>query len=152
MRVIMMVAYDVEVGENQVPSKCKCCGEESCVGHGFVYKNHDAYAVYYVGWSSAHSPKKVSFALAVGDWGDDAANSSRTCFGVEATEDANEVLLRVLEPQESPWPDSDLLGEMLGRDQGLSHPLLKEIFAIVEQVLRTHPALAEYLSLESNWD
>ena len=142
-----MASYDIEVGENKNASTCHCCGKKSCVGHGFVYKNDDAYAVYYAGWSDAHPAKKVSIALALGGWDGGSTIDDRTCFGVEASEGKDEILFRVIEPDESPWPDTDLLGPMLTRNQGLSHPLLKEVFVIAENVLRGHLALRQYLAI-----
>ena len=142
-----MANYDIEIGENKNASTCICCGKESCVGHGFVYKNEDAYAVYYIGWSDAHADKKVSIALAIGEWDDDSTNDDRACFGVEASEEKDEILFRVIEPTESPWSNADLLGPMLTRDQVLSHSLLKEVFLIVENILRDHIALRDYLAI-----
>ena len=142
-----MVNYDIEVGENKSVSTCHCCGKKSYVGHGFIYKNDDAYAVYYVGWSDAHPDKKVSIAIAIGKWDDDSTVDDRTCFGIEASEGADEIFLRVIEPDESPWSNTDLLGPMLTRDEALSHPLLKEVFVIAEVILRGHIALREYLAI-----
>ncbi len=142
-----MIKYDIEVGENKNASTCHCCGKKSCVGHGFVYKDDDAHAVYYASWSDAHPDKKVSIALAIGEWDDDSTTDDRICFGVEASEDKDEILFRVIEPSESPWPNTDLLGQMLTRDEGLSHPLLKEVFEIAESILRDHIALREYLAI-----
>jgi len=142
-----MIKYDIEIGENSNASVCHCCGRESCTGHGFVYKNGDAYAVYYAGWSNAHSEKKVSLALAIGEWDDDSTNKDRICFGLEAYEDKDEILFRVIEPEESPWPKTDLMGEMLPRKESLNHQLLKEVFVIAEEVLRNHTAIREYLRI-----
>ncbi len=140
-----MVNYDIEIGENKKASTCYCCEKKSCVGHGFVYKDGDAYAVYYVGWSDAHADRRVSIALAIGDWDDDSTELDRTCFGVEIYESKEEVMFRIIEPSESPWPDTDLLGHMLVRKEALTHPLLDEVFVIVECIARDHAALSEYL-------
>jgi len=140
-----MANYDIEIGENKSTSTCHCCGKKSCVGHGFIYKNDDAQAVYYVGWSDAHSDKKVSFALAIGEWDDESTNNDRTCFGLEMYEGKEEILFRVIEPLESPWSDTDLLGHMLARKDTLAHPLVNEVFAIAEHIVRNHTALSEYL-------
>lgn len=142
-----MTSYDIEIGENKNASTCHCCGKKSCVGHGFVYKNDDAYAVYYAGWTDAHLDKKVSIALAIGEWEDDSTSDDRTCFGVEVSEGQDEILFRVVEPSESPWSDTDLLGPMQSREKGLSNPLLKEVFEIAENILRDHIALREYLEI-----
>lgn len=147
MAIRFMTNYDLEIGENKNSSVCHCCGKKSCVGHGFIYKDGDAYSVYYVAWSNAHLDKKVSLALAIGEWDDDSTNKDRTCFGVEVYEGDEEILFRVIEPSESPWANTDLLGPMLNRKDSLAHPLLKEVFTIVEYILRNHPALVEYLEI-----
>ncbi|WP_131177975.1 hypothetical protein [Phytopseudomonas dryadis] len=140
-----MSSYDVEVGENRNASLCRCCGNDSYVGHGFIYKDGNAYAVYYVGWSEEHFDKRVSIALAIGEWDDNSTAEDRTCFGVEVSEGKDEFLFRIMEPGEAPWSNTGLLGLMLSRDEALSHPLLKEVFFIVENILRDHVALHEYL-------
>lgn len=142
-----MQILKVEVGDNRKSSRCHCCGLESNVGHGFVYKNGDAYAVYYAAWSAEHPERQVSLALAIGEWGDDSSAADRTCFGLEAREGEDEILFRVIEPRESPWSRTDLLGEMLSRESALTDPLLKEAFVVAEHVVRSHPAISEYLGL-----
>lgn len=142
-----MHSYEIEVGENQNPSSCRCCGRESNVGHGFVYKNSDAYAVYYAGWSAEHPERRVSLALAIGEWDDDSNAADRTCFGLEAREGDDEILFRVIGPEESPWRSTDLLGEMLSREKALKDSLLKEVLVVAEVVVRNHPAIADYLGL-----
>lgn len=142
-----MIKYDIEIGENSNASVCHCCGQESCTGHGFVYKNNDAYAAYYAGWSNAHTEKKVSLALAIGEWNEESTNKNRACFGLEAYEGKEEILFRVIEPEGSPWPKTDLMGEMLSRKEGLNHQLLEEVFLIVEEILRNHAAIQEYLGM-----
>lgn len=141
-----MIKYNVEIGENSESSVCHCCGKESCVGHGFVYKESDAYAVYYAGWSTSHSEKKVTFALAIGEWGDDSVSNDRTCFGLEVYESGDEFLFRVIEPDESPWANTDLLGEMVSRSEALNHPLIREVFVITENIIREHMAIWEHLN------
>ncbi|MCU7806157.1 MAG: hypothetical protein KZQ96_23535 [Candidatus Thiodiazotropha sp. (ex Lucinoma borealis)] len=139
--------YEIEIGDNAHCSKCHCCGQESLIGNGFVYSNGDAYAVYYVGWSEAHPEKRVSFALAIGEWDDDSTSSNRICFGIEAYEGENEILCEVINPKDSPWPSTDLLGNMLTREDALKHPLLKEAFVILEKILCEHPAIISYLNM-----
>lgn len=142
-----MTQYNIEIGENSKASVCNCCGQKSCTGHGFIYKDDDAYAVYYVGWSIAHTEKKVSFALAIGEWDDNSTSVDRTCFGLEAYESEEDISFRVIEPGESPWPKTDLMGEMISQNKSLNHQLLKEVFVIVENVVRNHTAIREYLKI-----
>lgn len=142
-----MTRYFVEVGDNCCRSTCSDSNKESCTGHGFIYKNHDAYAVYYVGWSEPCEKKVITFALAVGEWSDGSVASDRTCFGFEAYESKTEILFKIIEPSESPWPKTDLMGEMLNREQALNSSLIKEVFLLAEEVVRNHPAVKAYLDI-----
>lgn len=142
-----MINYKIEVGEDKNASICHCCGKKSCVGHGFVYEDNEPYAVYYVGWSDTHIEKKVTIALAIGEWDDDSTTNDRTCFGIEAYADKNKILFRVIEPTESPWANTDLLGKMLSRNHSLAHTLLEKVFFIVKRILRSHVALRKYFAI-----
>lgn len=142
-----MDEYDISVGEDQTSSMCHCCGKKSSVGHGFVHKNGDAYAIYGAGWCTLHSQPMVSFAVAIGDWHDDGARKEGTvCFGIEAFDDGDNVSFRVIDPEQSPWPSSDLMGTMISRRESLIHPLIREAFSIVENILHNHSAIHNYLS------
>lgn len=143
-----MSLYILEVGKDAEPSLCKCCGKTSCVAHGFVYKQGDAYAVYFASWSTMHTDKKVMFAIAIGEWDDSSSVADRTCFGIEAQDLNNDIGFRVFEPEESPWPENDLLGVMLSRDEALNNKLLDEVFEILEYVLHNHSALKKYLDIQ----
>jgi hypothetical protein len=142
--------YEIEIGEDKQSSVCQCCERESSVGHGFVYKDGDAYAIYSAAWSTMHSQPKISFALAIGDWDDDGKRKESTvCFGVETLDGGDKILFQIIDPSQSPWPDSELLGRMLSRENSLKHASLEEVFAIVENLLHCHPAIRDYLSLPS---
>ena len=143
-----MANYEIEIGKDRQSSVCQCCGKESSVGHGFVYKDGDAYAIYSAAWSTMHSQPKISFALAIGDWDDDGKRNENTvCFGVEAVDGGDKILFQIIDPSESPWPDSELLGSMLARESSMNHASINEVFTIVESLLHRHPAIREYLAL-----
>lgn len=143
-----MKNYAVEVS-GDVISLCKCCNKQSVNGHGFVYCNGDARAVYYATWSSAHFPKRVSFALSIGEWSDESTTEDRDCFGIEARENKNQIVFQILEPEESLWPSTDLLGPMINRDRASNHSKIKDIFDVLEKILKSHVSIREYLGLES---
>ena len=143
--------YKIEVGEDNQPSVCHCCDNESNTGHGFIYKNDDAYAVYYAGWSASHPDKVVSLAIAIGEWDDNSTTDDRTCLGIEAYENLNSIDFRVINPNESPWPSTDLLGEMFDRDQALSNKNLDDFYNIAELIVRNHDGIRDYLNIESSY-
>lgn len=141
----MTDVFSVEVGENEQPSRCDCCGASASTAHGFVYKNNQPYAVYYAGWADAHRDRGITFALAIGKWDEESGPHDRVCFGLEAYESKNEILLRVIGPEESPWGCTDLLGKMLSRQEALKDSLLKETYEITEAVIRHHLAIRDFL-------
>ena len=142
-----MTQYLIEIGENENSAICKFCGKPSSTGHGFVYKDGDAYSVYYAAWCKAHTDRKVNLAIAIGEWDDASSSDDRTCFGLEVYESEDEIQFRVSEPDRSPWPNTDLLGQMLSRDTALKHHLLKEVYLIAGEVTKHHPAINSYLKI-----
>lgn len=139
--------FNLEVGENVSSSICHCCEKESSIGHGFIYKNGNAYAVYYAGWSHSHSDKNINFAIAIGEWADDSTPADRVSIGVEVFEGKPEIVCRVIDPEKSPWASTELLGDMISRSYAIKHPLLKEVFSIVEHIAHYHEAIREYLEI-----
>ena len=140
-----LVKYEVEIRDNKARSVCSCCSKESCIGNGFVYKDGDAYAAYCATWSTNHPGDGVNIALGIGEWGDQSP-SGRTCFGLIVRRIADEYSLRVIDHEESAWKNKKVLGDMLSRNEGISHPLLKEAFTIVERIVEEHSAIREFLS------
>ena len=146
-----MTGLEIEVSEDERSSVCHCCGKESSVSHGFVYKAGAARAIYGAQWSTKHSRPTVNFAIAIGEWDDDGRRTTNTvCFGLNLYDGGDDVAFRVIDPEESPWPDSDLMGTMLCRSEGLRHPLLNEVFSIVENVVHHHPSIRNYLSFRQD--
>lgn len=135
----------VELGDADRPSRCECCGQVTRTVHGFVYRGDDAYAVYYAGWSEGHADRGVTMAIAVGEWGDDSAVSDRTSIGLRARSTASQIEFAVLDPDESPWGHTDLLGAMVPRAVALKHRVLKVIFEIAERVVRDDSRVAAFL-------
>lgn len=143
----MKSVFKLEVGENAKTSRCDCCGAESATGHGFIYRDEIAYAVYFAGWSYGHRQNGVSMAIAVGRWDDSSTVHDRVCFGVEAQEGEKQILFRIIDPDESPWPQTELLGDMISRDEARISASRDDAISIAEQIVRNHPAVCEFLRL-----
>ncbi|WP_151193815.1 hypothetical protein [Cysteiniphilum sp. JM-1] len=139
--------YSIEIGESKKPSKCFCCDHDSYTSHGFVYKNNKAYAVYYAAWSYSHIQKKITLAIAIGDWDDNSSSTDRICFGVEITDDNKNMNFHVIDPEESPWANTELLGKMIERKRALHSKFLTEIFTILEDVIHEDKAIKEYMEI-----
>jgi hypothetical protein len=52
----------------------------------------------------------------------------------------------IINPTESPWGDTPLLGKMLGREQALAHSALKEVLHVAEHIVREDPRVRHFLN------
>jgi len=84
-------------------------------------------------------------ALAIGEWAAGTTIGQRTCVGLDAYEGQSHILFRFIDPSESPWPDTDLLGPMLDREKAMTHPLKGNFLELGELIVRSHPAVAKFL-------
>jgi hypothetical protein len=137
--------FELELGEDASTSKCSCCGIDSSIGHGFVYKNSAPYAVYYAGWSFNHRERGVTMAIAIGRWDEDSTSEDRTAFGLNAYEGENDILFQFLDPESSPWGSTSLLGNMIRRDDALNHPLKPDLLIVAETIVRNHLGIRAFL-------
>lgn len=138
----------LEPGKDEQAHRCHCCGEPGSTEHGFIYQDGSAHGVYYAAWSEGHPERGVSLAIAVGEWDEGTTAAQRTCVGLEAYEGETEILFRFIDPDASPWPDTELLGPMLSRDTALHHPLTAHLLELCGLVVRYHPAVARFLKVK----
>lgn len=62
------MAYQIEM-DKQRTSHCSCCGNLTRTVWGFIYKDGDAFAIYYVIWTMAHIAEHgATFQLVLGDY------------------------------------------------------------------------------------
>lgn len=135
----------LETGPQETGEACECCGAQSTTVHGFVYRSGDAFAVYYAGWSAEHPERGVSIAIATGDWDDGTGPKDRISIGLEARSTETEIRFSVIEPERSPWGDTQLFGVMLKREDALASGSLKPTLEIAEMIIRDDPRIGAFL-------
>jgi hypothetical protein len=140
-----MTTLRLEPADEDKATRCACCGTRSRTVHGFIYRDDDAHAVYYAGWSDGHPECGVSIAIAVGQWGEGSSSADRTSIGIKAKPTPSSVDFTVLDPNESPWGDTPLFGKMLEREHALAHPKLKEVLQIIEHVVSNDARIRDFL-------
>src|SRR5258708_3333470 len=113
----MRTDLSLEPGPQEDGTVCDCCGTQSTTVHGFVYKDGDAFSIYYAGWSSHHPEWGVTMAIATGEWSEGSGPADRVSIGVEARSTATEIQFTVINPEQSPWGETALFGKMLSREK-----------------------------------
>ncbi len=136
--------YEIEFAKPSL-AHCRCCGGLSVRLTGFVSRNDDAFAVYYVQYSNEHPDDELSMLVSLGEWGEDGTAAQRVAFfcRVRPTGDAYEVMLD--EAANSPWADVEVVGTMLSQRDARRHPWKAKAFEVLDEAFLVDPALAGFL-------
>jgi hypothetical protein len=116
-------------------SECKCCGRPVTIVTSYVYEDGEAYAAYYVRFTPGHAPRHVQALISLGAWGDDTGPWDRVAFPLEIEEAPEEFRVRLVEREESPWQEAEVMGRLLSRDESRAHERLQEVFHITDHMV-----------------
>ncbi|TDO71070.1 hypothetical protein EV143_11062 [Flavobacterium chryseum] len=122
---------------------CKCCNNEIVKLTRFVFKDEDAFAVYYLKFTKGHEDKFAIGLISIGDWGTDKEPKNRFSFPFRLWVDETDYQVGLIDKEESPWKQ-DLLGTILDRKEALEHPWIDEVFHITDHIVDEDKILIEY--------
>ena len=126
-------------------SECDCCGNTTVSLTRFVYKDNDAYAVYYAAFTAGHTEKVVSGLIGLGEWADDEVGpEARLAFPFEIRATDEQFQVGMVDASSSPWSDVEFLGRLLDRDEALQHEWISEVFHITDHMVSDDPEVAGY--------
>ncbi|WP_227818339.1 hypothetical protein [Nitrogeniibacter aestuarii] len=132
--------------EPPTESTCTCCGGHSTALTRFVYRDGDAYAIYYARFSANHPEHTVIATVSVGDWGEGATPGNRVAFAFEIRSSESEYQVSLIDAEFSPWRDAKVIGRTLDRSEALVHPMVKEVFHIADHMVTDDPVIQGYLN------
>lgn len=139
----MTSPYEIEFS---VPAsaRCNCCKGLTTRLTRFVYRDDDAFGIYYAAFSNSHPDHQVDMLVSLGDWGEDSTPSDRAAFycDVLLSEGSYQVMLR--DAATSPWGDAEIVGLKLSREDALSHPLKQLVFEVLDEAFLRDPSLKGY--------
>lgn len=140
----MSNAYKIESSKPSL-SSCDCCGGTTVRLTRFVYRDEDAFAVYYAAYSNNHPGDGVAMLISLGEWGGDSEPSQRCAFycRVRPTDDAYEVMLG--DAGASPWAATEIVGRKLSRDEALSHRWKSIAFGVLDEAFVLDASLRGFL-------
>jgi hypothetical protein len=143
---VEMGKISLKLGDEVPPTKCDCCGKVARTVYGFVYESGQALAMYHAGWSKGHPEQGVALAIEFGKWGEGEAPEERHSIGVEVWPDKAKDIVRILDPDQSPWGDEKDMGRMLKRDEALAHPDKPSFLRVAKRVIYDDPRIRDYLT------
>ncbi|MDH1261977.1 hypothetical protein [Pseudomonas sp. GD03944] len=126
--------------------RCKCCGNTSTRLTRFVYRDGDAYAVYYVAFTEGHEDRVAYALVGLGEWGEGGEPEDRTAFAVNIWDDNGSWAVTVTDRADSPWGHVTFLGNVLDREDALRHPWIKEVFHITDHIVAEDRQVVEFFA------
>jgi hypothetical protein len=128
-------------------SVCECCGSTTVTLTRFVYKDDDAYAVYYAAFTPQHKEKVVCGIIGLGEWGDDSLGpQDRVAFPFEIRATEDQFHVGMVDADASPWSETTFLGQLLNRDEALKHEWISEVFHITDHMVTDDEEIVRYFS------
>jgi hypothetical protein len=102
---------------------------------GFVYREDDAAAAYFVQWTlDGVDSHGANFDLIIGRWGEDTTRSERQAIALEFSRTPDGPAFMVVDASTRPVGQSDLVGHALSREKVVGTPLAQVAFEIVDAV------------------
>ena len=124
--------------EYEDPSEivCDCCGNTTTRLTRFVYKDKDAFAVYYAAFTKKHPEKRLSGLISLGEWGEGSTPQERRAFAFQIWQDDESYQVSLVNADQSSWNDAEVMGRVLDREEALKDKWISEVFHITDHMLR----------------
>ncbi|WP_417941723.1 hypothetical protein [Flavobacterium sp. RS13.1] len=129
--------------EEPVIELCDCCENETVKLTRFVYKDEDAFAIYYLKFTKGHEDKYALGLISIGDWGTDEEPKNRFSFPFRIWLDETYFQIGLMDKEESPWKH-EILEKILYRKDALEHPWIQEVFHITDHIVDEDKELIAY--------
>ena len=136
--------------ENPSTSVCECCGGITTRLTRFVYRDGDAYAIYYAIFSENHPDGLIKMVVSLGEWGEDSDAGQRRAFSLNLRVTAERFEVTVTDAKDCPWQKAPVLGRILDRAEALADPWIDDVFHITDHVVVEDEPLKNYLNLSGS--
>ncbi len=130
--------FEIDI-EKEWELVCGCCGERCKTFLGFVHEEEVTRAAYYVRIVENNPSHEVLIALGIGDWGGTAAD--RIFVGVKGDCGASVPKFDLIDPDDTPWADNDVLGRKILAKYGRGSEIEKEANVLAAFILASDPRI-----------
>jgi hypothetical protein len=113
---------------------CACCGNMTRRVWGYVGRGETTIAAYFVEWTPGHIDQAANFDLILGEWGEKTRPSDRKAVALAFRQPETGPSFMVVDAADRPVSRSSLVGEALSREQVVSEPIAKTVFAICDSI------------------
>lgn len=132
--------------EDPTETVCDCCGNTTTRLTRFVYKDNDAYAVYYAAFTKGHPEKRLSGLISLGEWAEGSTPEDRRAFAFQIWIDNENYQVGLVDADQSSWKDAKTMGRVLDREEALKDEWISEVFHITDHMLSDDKEIINYFS------
>jgi hypothetical protein len=136
----------LELGETLPDICCDGCGGIHKTAYGFIYRDDDAYGVYFATLHTGHAEPTVGLTLSLGKWWDDEAVDERQWVFLNIFPKDDQYHMSLVDPTRSQHATYQALGKSLDRDAALDSELRDDFFSVADYIVVEDPAVASYLA------
>lgn len=111
----------------------------------FVYRDGDAYAVYYAKFSDNHTDGVVSVLIGLGEWGEGSTPADRVAFAAQIRAVRREFQVMIVDASQTVWSGVTFMGPLLARAEALDHPLVSDVFHLTDHIVHDDAEVHAYL-------
>ena len=145
----------IELGENLAEVECES-GPNHRSAYGFVYKDEDAFGVYFALMHVESKEPWVGLTVSIGKWWDDEAIDERSWVFLKVWSTPDWFQMGLINPERSRHFGDKDLGAPLDRQAALASPLRDQFFAVADFIVENDPAVNSYLNTgvidEAKWE
>ncbi len=124
---------------------CGCCGGKTTSLVRFVFRDGEAYAVYYAAFSDNHPEAGVRAVVSLGDWSAAGTPEHRSAFALCLAPSPAGYHVDLLNGEDSLWRTATLIGRLLSRAEALVHPLVNEALQVADEMVAQDPEVRAFL-------
>lgn len=113
---------------------CDCCGRTTKRVWGFIRRDGEAVAAYFVGWAEQRPDHGATFDLILGKWGESATRLDRFAVSLDYRIVEASPQFMVVDARDRLMSGSDLVSAALKRSDVIGTTLAPQVFALVDAI------------------
>jgi len=142
------MALTIEPDGSNDYGPCKCCGNMSRTVWGYIHRDGEMAAVYYVHWTLGRIDHGARVELIMGRWGDDSSADDRSAVAIACRVQAGEPQFMIRDAEAK---QDELATHALRRDQIVGTPMSAEIFEMVDAIWLDEKRIGELGGKSKDW-
>lgn len=140
-----MMTLRIELGEKISEVECDS-GVNHRSAYGFIYKDEDAFGIYFALLHTEREEPLVGLTLSIGKWWDDEAIDERSWVFINVWPTPDSINMGLIEPELSRHFNYKALGKPLDRPAALASDLRDQFFSVADFIVANDPAVHSYLN------